>query len=287
MTNKTIPEKSILKTINHIITDIDGTLLNDSGELGETSKKLLMQLMQLDVTISFATGRLHSAVTKLAEEVKLNGFIISLDGALIKSFIDDKTIYESFIGKSKVKKAISLADENLVNIVLCHSAAIYYTEDNSSIPALLNKYGASYTKVESYNDYVSGTLEIVCSSDMKSSIKKIEERFSFPYSLGCNTSYFRSKKNENIFYLEIRKAGSSKGKAVNRIMNYLSSNTAQTAVIGDWYNDITMFELKVYKVAVANAIPELRNKADFVTSRSNKEEGIAEFLELVLKSKRN
>jgi len=47
-----------------------------------------------------------------------------------------------------------------------------------------------------------------------------------------------------------------------------------------------MFDTSAFKVAVANAIPELINKADFVTSRSNSEDGVAEFLELVLKSKR-
>ncbi len=286
MTNS-YPDKDTLKNINHIITDIDGTLLDDNGNLGAKSIKLLKNLMDLNVKISFATGRLHSAVTDLAKQISLNGYIVSLDGALIKNLADDKTIYESYLKKSHVKKAIALCEEYLVNIVLCHSSAIYYTENNSVIPSLLSKYGASYTNVESYSDYVLGTLEIVCSSDMKNSIKEIEERFTFPYTFGCNTSYFRSKKNENIFYLEIRKAGSSKGKAINRIMRDLAAKPAQTAVIGDWYNDLTMFDTSAFKVAVANAIPELINKADFVTSRSNNEDGVAEFLEIVLKSKRN
>jgi Cof subfamily protein (haloacid dehalogenase superfamily) len=237
--------------------------------------------------VSLATGRLHSAVTDISKELSLNGYIISLDGALIKNSVDDKTIYESYLRTSRVKKAIALSEENLINIVLCHASSIYYTENNSVIPTLLSKYGASYTKVDSYRDYISGTLEIVCSSDMKDCIKKMEEKFSFPYTFGCNTSYFRSKKNENIFYLEIRKAGSSKGKAVARILKRLSIKPAQTAVIGDWYNDITMFQTKAVKVAMANAIPELLNAADIVTVKSNKEDGIAEFFEMVLKSKRN
>ena len=142
---------------------------------------------------------------------------------------------------------------------------------------MLSKYGASYNQVDSYQDYISGTLEIVCSSDIKDSIKQLEEKFSFPSSLGCNTSYFRSKKNENIFYLEIRKAGSSKGKAVTRILKHLLIKPTQTAVVGDWYNDITMFQTKALKVAVANAIPELLKVADIVTAKSNREDGIAEF----------
>ena len=287
MTESELQQNNLLKAIKLIVTDIDGTLLNDNGELGTESKKLVKELMKLNVMVSLATGRLHSAVTDISKELSLNGYIISLDGALIKNSVDDKIIYESFLRASRVKKAIALSEENLVNIVLCHASSIYYTENNSVIPTLLSKYGASYTKVDSYSDYISGTLEIVCSSDIKDSIKQMEEKFSFPNTFGYNTSYFRSKKNENIFYLEIRKAGSSKGKAVARILKHLSIKPKQTAVIGDWYNDITMFKTKAVKVAMANAIPELLNAADIVTAKSNKEDGIAEFFELVLKSKRN
>ena len=277
----------ILKNIVHIFTDIDGTLLNDKGEPGTESKRLLIELMKENVIVSMVTGRVHSAVTELAKELSLNGYIISLDGALIKSFADDRILYKSNLRTHHVKKAIKLSEENLVNIVLCHDSAIYYTEYNSVIPSLLSKYGASYTLVDSYKNYVAGTMEVVCSSDMKDSVKKIEEKFNFPYSIGCSTSYFRSKKNENIFYLEIRKMGSSKGKAVNRILRHESVKTKQAAVIGDWYNDISMFRTNTIKVAVANAIPELLHLADFVTAKSSREDGVAEFFEMVLKSKRN
>ena len=286
MISSELQRNKLLKNIKFIVTDVDGTLLNDNGEVGSESKKLVKELMKLNVMVSFATGRLHSAVTEIAKELSLNGYIISLDGALIKNYTSDKTIYESYLSTYQVKKAITLSEKNLVNIVLCRASAIYYTENNSVIPSLLSKYGASYIKVDSYQEYISGTLELVCSSDIKESIKQMEEKFNFPYTLGCNTSYFRSKKNENIFYLEIRKAGSSKGKAVTRILKHLSIKPTQTAVVGDWYNDITMFQTKAVKVAMANAIPELLNVADIVTAKSNKEDGIAEFFEMVLKSKR-
>lgn len=276
-----------LKNLKLIVSDIDGTLLDDNGELGMESKKLIRELMEENVIITLATGRLHSAVREVAEDLSLNGYVISLDGAMIKNFVGDETIFESFLKKRHVKKALQLSEQLLVNIVLCHGASIYYTENNSIIPSLLSKYGAFYTKVSSYDDYIKNTLEIVCSSDVKSSIKQMEDKFNFPNTIGCNTSYFRSKKNENIIYLEIRKAGCSKGKAFRRLLSHLSLKQEQAAVIGDWYNDITMFDTKGIKVAVANAIPELLNAADIITTKSNKDDGTAEFFEMVLKAKRD
>lgn len=280
-------DDQILKNLKLIVTDIDGTLLNDNGNPGIESKKLIKELINHDVVFTLATGRLYSAAKVLAEELSLNGFIISLDGAAIKDYRNDKTIFESFLKTAQVKKAISISEELLVKIVLCHSNSIYFTEYNSIIPLLLDKYGAEYKQVESYNNFLKGTLEIVCASDMKNSIKQMEEKFHFPYTLGCDTSFFRSHTNENIYYLEIRKTGSSKGRALERLFKHLRIKPAQAAVIGDWYNDITMFSTKAVKVAVANAVPELIDSADIVTSRSNNEDGAAEFFEMVLKAKRN
>lgn len=56
--------------------------------------------------------------------------------------------------------------------------------------------------------------------------------------------------------------------------------------MGDWYNDISMFETDALKVAVANAVPEIKRLADFITKNTNDNDAAADFLELVLKSKK-
>lgn len=280
-------EKNFLRNIELIVTDVDGTLLKNDGSLGEETKKLIKQLAQLDVKICLATGRLHTAVIEIAEQLTLNGPVISLDGSLIKFHSNRETIYESFIKESSVKKAVKYAEDLYISIVLCHEDAIYYTEYNSVIPNLLNKYEAEYKKVESYNDYFANTLEIVCASDMKNSIKVMTDKFNFPYASGCSTSFFQSRSNESFYYLEIRKAGSTKGKGFKRVLRHYGIKASKSAVMGDWYNDISLFQTKAIKVAVSNAIPELINTADFVTERTNNEEGAAEFFEMVLKAKRD
>jgi Cof subfamily protein (haloacid dehalogenase superfamily) len=280
-------DKTLAANINLIVSDLDGTLLSDDGNLGVEVKKVAKELINLGVVFSIATGRLHSAVKPIAEELSLNGPIISLDGALIKYHSNEKIIFESFLKARQVKKAILFSEDFLINLVLCHADAIYYTDFNTVIPSLLSKYGAEYKKVDSYNPFINNTLEIVCASDMKDSIRKMNELFQVPATFGCSTSFFKSHSYENIFYLEIRKAGSNKGKGLKRVLKHLSLKPENAAVLGDWYNDITLFQTKAFKVAVANAIPELANMADYVTKGTNNENGAAEFLEMILKAKRN
>jgi Cof subfamily protein (haloacid dehalogenase superfamily) len=280
-------DKTFARNIKLIVSDLDGTLLSDDGNLGVETKKIIKELIKEGLTFSIATGRLHSAVIPIAKILPLNGPIISLDGALIKYHSNGKTIFKSLLKKRHVNKAINFSEENLINLVLCHSDAIYYTDFNTVIPSLLSKYGAEYKKIDSYDAYIKNTLEIVCASDMKESIKSMHEAFTFPTTFGCSTSFFKSHSYENIFYLEIRKAGCNKGKGLKRVLKHLNLKPENAVVMGDWYNDITLFQTKAFKVAVANAIPELVNLSNYVTKGTNNEEGAAEFLEMVLKAKRN
>ena len=274
-----------LKKIDLIIFDIDGTLVNDDGILGEKTKLFIKELKKLGVLFSFASGRLHSALVPIAEELKIHSPLISLDGSVIKSVAGKHFIFRSFLKKKHVLKAIEYSEKYLINIALCHAEAIYYTEQNSVIPKLMDKFGAVYKEVSSYDDLTEKTLEIVFAGDNRRTVEFIRDKLSFPFMFGTSLSFFKSQTHEGIYYLEVRRSGSSKGKAMHRLHKYLKVHEDRTAVLGDWYNDISLFETKAIKIAIKNAIPELKNKADYVLKKTNNEEGVADFLEAVLKSK--
>ncbi len=276
----------LLKNINLVVFDVDGTLLSDDGNIGEKSLYLINELMKLNVKISLASGRLHSALVEIANIIGTSTPLISLDGALIKNSKGDVVIHKSTLRKSIVNTSIGLAEKYLVNIALCHSEAIYYTENNSIIPTILDKFGALYKEVESYNNFTDNTLEIVFAGDNRRTMEYLRDRLSFPFAFGTAASFFRSHSHDNIYYLEIKKSGSTKAKGLMRLLKYLKLKPSNAMVIGDWYNDIPMFETKAFKVAMANAVPELKKMADYVLSESNDEDGISEILEALLISKK-
>ena len=106
-----------------------------------------------------------------------------------------------------------------------------------------------------------------------------------PFLSRLNTSFFQSHSHPGIYYLEIRKKGSSKGKGLERLTKYLNIHKRNTAVVCDWYNDISLLQKPVVKIAMRNAVDEVKELSDYVTSKSNNEEGITEFLEQVFDSK--
>lgn len=276
----------VLKNIKIVIFDLDGTLLSDDGTIGENTKAFIRKLKDYNVRFTFATGRLHSAITYMAEDLDLKIPLVSLDGSLIKSYPDGKILFESFVKKRHVKKALEFVQQYTLNVALCHADAIYYTEENYIITQLMEKFGAKYEQVNSYEDYYDKTLEISIAGDNKNFMKYIWERMSFPYSLGLKSSYFKSHRHDNIYYVEVRKKNVSKGSGMLRLLKYLKIKPHESAVIGDWYNDISLFKTKAFKVALSNAVPEIKKMADLITERSNNEDGTAEFLEKILRAKR-
>lgn len=275
----------ILKNIEVVVSDIDGTLLSDNGFIDKESQKLISQLPKHGIHFTVATGRLHSAIIDLAKDLGIDIPLISMDGALIKSLSDDTVLFESFVKEKYVRKAITLADTFLLNIALCHDDAIYYTERNSVIQQIMEKFGARYEEVQSYDEYCDKTLEVVFASDYRDSLRYVYNRLGFPYTFGLDRSYFRSQSRDNIYYLEIRNKGTSKGMGFKRLLKHLKIKEKHTAVIGDWYNDLSLFEIGGFKVAVSNAVAEIKRHADFITSRDNNSGGVGEFIEMLLQAK--
>ena len=282
--NKKLNEKQ-LKNLSLIVFDLDGTLLNDENKIGTKSIECIAELKKLGVKISFATGRLHSAIIDHADTLKVQTPLISLDGSLIKSYPEGKIVFDSYVKEKHVKKAIKLADQLLLKIALCHDEAIYYTEHDALIPTLLDKFGAEYRQVENFNGLMDKVLEIVIIGDVRKSIKFVANKMIFPYSLGLNTAQYKSQRAVGQYYLEIRRQGCNKGTGLKRLMKFLKLKIEETAVVGDWYNDRALFDTGALKIAVSNAVPEILRLADYVTEKSNNEDGVSEFLELVLKAK--
>jgi hypothetical protein len=75
----------------------------------------------------------------------------------------------------------------------------------------------------------------------------------------------------------------NKGTALKKLLRKLSIKQSRVAVIGDWYNDISLFETGALKITLENGVPELKKKADIIIPKTNDQEGVAEFLEMILK----
>ncbi len=83
----------------------------------------------------------------------------------------------------------------------------------------------------------------------------------------------------NVDDIMILPSGMDKGRGLVRAMSLAGLNGGLAAV-GDAENDVKLFEAADLKGAVANAIPELKDLADFVSEKPHGE-GVMEFIEFI------
>lgn len=79
-------------------------------------------------------------------------------------------------------------------------------------------------------------------------------------------------------YVEMYSKDTSKGVALRALVDILGISQKEIMSIGNGENDLTMFEESGVKIAVENAEPCLKAKADLIVA-SNNDDGVAEAIE--------
>lgn len=74
--------------------------------------------------------------------------------------------------------------------------------------------------------------------------------------------------------------GVSKGNALQILLPELNIPREEVAVFGNGLNDVSMFEVAGYSVAMNNSPDEVKRQANYVT-KSNVEDGVAHVLQML------
>ena len=83
-------------------------------------------------------------------------------------------------------------------------------------------------------------------------------------------------------YVEVYSKDASKGRALAELARHLNIRKEEIACIGDGENDLSMFESAGLRIAMGNAVEDLKKQADYVTD-SNARDGAAKAVEWILK----
>lgn len=226
---------------------------------------------------TLASARSFHYSAHIADELEIDIPFITLDGALIKSR-NGETIYKGILKDSIVRKAIKQSENNYGKITMCDEYNLYVTPRN----AVVKEYTKLSAPVKEVSDFsgVSEILEILIYCEDKASLRAIKHHFGFFDRRGISLSVTKSPRND-YYLLTIKNDGSNKLNSVKRLVGSLGLKKKNVAVIGDWHNDMPLFDYGAYNIAVKNAIPELKRKADYVTVSTNNEDAVGEVLELV------
>jgi len=77
--------------------DVDGTLLDPSGELRPTVRDTVMAVQQHGLQVVLCTGRRFRTARPLAQALQLNAPLVVHNGALVKDLASGQTLQQSYI----------------------------------------------------------------------------------------------------------------------------------------------------------------------------------------------
>ncbi len=255
--------------------DMDGTCLTDHKKITERTMLALKKAADNGYIIVPTTGRSLDSLPRQLIGQKFYRYVITSNGARVYDVQDKKTLYCALIPQ---KSAINLLLEGRK-----HGLGLTAHVENQNIieGAMLNLKGRLV--------YKKDTEDAIKTKDILQTIKEkngdVEEvQFFFFNERKKMRAMEIVNENKNYtssfgrIYVEMCSPNASKGIALAKLAEILGIAKEDVICIGNGENDLTMFEQSGLKIAVKNAEPALKFKANWVVA-SNNQDGVAEAID--------
>lgn len=255
-----------------LVLDLDGTLTNSKKEISKPTLDALIEIQEAGRKVVLASGRPTCGVSPLAEQLHLErygSYILSFNGARITDCRSGEVIYNKSLPKDVITTIYEIASKYPVDILGYVPDAVLsglQTNEYSQIEANINKI--PLTPVSDFCNLVlnqdNNKFLITGDPDI---IAQVQDEMIRNFRGRLNI--YRSEP----YFLEIMPQNIDKAYSLQKLLSSIGISADHMICCGDGYNDMTMIEYAGLGVAMENAQPLLREKADFIT-KSNDDDGI-------------
>lgn len=265
-------------TYKLIALDLDGTLKSTNKQILPKTKEILGELAKQGVVIVLASGRPTAGLYAEADELKLNetgGYLLSFNGARVVDYQTKAVIYQKVYDAAIAHNVYDRAKKYGL-AVMTYTDKVILTEDADDEYVLIESdiNHMPIKKVDNFKETVDFSVNKVLLTGKPEYAGQIIEEFKAPY--GDSLSIYRSAP----FFIEVMAQGIDKAASLKALIESLEIKQEEVVCFGDGYNDLSMIEFAGLGVAMANAVDEVKQKADYITL-SNDEEGIYECLKIL------
>lgn len=261
-----------------IVTDLDGTLLDNNKNVSDSSKKYLKELKDNGYIICVDTGRTIGRARYALEGFDYVNYIIGNNGTFIYDVCNDKSLYKSTIKTEDVKELfIKYLNEYEVFEINSYENILSYRIRSRNIDPYVEKIDNKdefFDKIsEVYNVIIrfeNENMVNVFLEDLKNNYKDISF-FIMENSFAKKRRITLINKNDNKF------------NGICILKDKLGINNKDIIAFGDGLNDLDMIKNVGFGVAMKNALNELKNIADDITRDDNNNDGVINYLKSTIK----
>ena len=264
-----------------VVSDLDGTLLSNF-HVPNLNKSSIKRIREKGIKFCITTGRTIQSTKNILKEIgtynEENEYSILFNGCVIIENKNNKVLFFKGIDFEISNKLFEIGKKYDVMLLV-------YSIDNCYV---WKSYEKEIERQKSYEELLTfmddlninfikekniQITKIVFVNEDHNYLLKIKEELDkiFGNEISISTS-------ANM-YLEINAKNVNKGNALEWLANYLKIDMKETIAIGDNSNDIFMIEKAGIGVCVKNGIDIIKNKANYVTEKTNDEGAVKEVLD--------
>ena len=288
--------------IKLIASDMDGTLLNNEHDIDKETVAAIRQAEKAGIIFAISTGREYDSVKGILDKHHIKAQCILSNGAEYRDE-NGNILAVVNINEDSAKKIIHILDENKMSARIFTDKGVFttstkeeafqevvfrtmsfnksLTEEEAREIAKKQAFFTCLNYIEDIDKFFEDGIEVrkfVAFHNDLALIERIKNVIGEIEGLAISSSFI-----DNI---EITDINAQKGIILEKVAKEMSIEKDEVMILGDSFNDYSMFEIFEESVAMKNAIPEVKAIAKYITD-SNDNLGVAKAIYNVLNNELN
>lgn len=260
--------------IELVAIDCDGTLLDSRKEISTGAAEAIAETNAAGIQTALITGRNVDAVRFIIDSIELSGPMVGCGGAFIYDQHAHKTLEIHTLPMDKTIELVKICREFEAVLYLEYLHYAIYEKTNALMEHLNSLHHYNRRRVpdllaELHTEPVKAM--VIGEENVSSVVDEIQRRGLFGNFVFADA-----------FSADILPEGVNKGVSLHSLAAIQGIPLERVAVVGDWLNDLDMFQVSGYKIAMGNAPDELKAQANLIVP-SNNEGGLAWALRKIIK----
>ncbi len=250
--------------IRLVVSDMDGTLLDDKHQLPDGFESFVAQLAQRGVTFAVASGRHEYSLRRLLPS-DADIVVIASNGAHVIEA--GREVFLECLDRDRAVAIVErIRDVPDARAVVTTRTTAFTEDADEQFLGWLRTVLPHLEVVQPISELPSGCLISVGIFDHRSAESNSLPALG-PLADGLNVMATAPT------WVDVVSAAADKGSAVRRLQRERGITRDQTAAFGDFLNDLTLLEAATYSFAMANAHPEVHRRAAW-RAPANTESGV-------------
>lgn len=247
-----------------LAVDVDGTLVRRDGSIHPDDHSAIARLKASGVPVTIVTGRLYSGTREVARAIHVEGPVACVDGShIVDPQSDAALFYRGIVGDHAAALRDILGRREAASFLFANDA-IVHDAGGEPFAGYVRTWSPNIDLVESVTDHpywehalgVMAVVSVGTEADILGASDELRERLSHA-AFAVTFPLPRLRK----FAMVVRAAGPTKGTAIAWLAEHHGCAAAEVVAVGDWLNDVPMFQAAGRSFVMRQAPPFVKATA--------------------------